>query len=141
MAFEARAGDEEVHEDWVTEAGCRDVPTSDFYEPTPSTAAVEACRQCRVRTACLHDELATRPPLDEVAGYRAGMMADERRALLVSAARTQSDAARRERVARVRTAIAAGVRASDVAVAEGVDRRTIARWLEDRDSSTLAQAG
>jgi hypothetical protein len=116
------------------------LPTAAFYGSEPTVEAIAACASCPVRVECLDEELERRPPLDEIQGYRAGLTAEERRGLLVTA-EAEVDARSDPRVERAHAAVLAGVRVGDIAAAEGVSRRTVSRWLHDRDRTTRRLAG
>jgi Transcription factor WhiB len=117
---------------WTLDAVCSGVvPTEAFYGSQPTAEAIAACASCPVPVECLADELGRRPPLDEIQGYRAGLTAEERRPLLDI--HTEVGTRLDPRIERVRAAVLAGVRVADIAVAEGVTRRTVSRWLHERD--------
>jgi WhiB family redox-sensing transcriptional regulator len=59
-------------------AGCREVPTAVFYDPTTEAEAISCCAVCAVRPACLAHALQTAEP-DGVWG---GLPARRRRDLL-----------------------------------------------------------
>lgn len=127
---------------WIEAASCKGVvPNSEFYEMPTSARAIACCYSCPVRLECGEDEFAHVTTLDEVVGYRAGMTAEERRCLAQAERTTSASAERQDRVAKIRWRLAAGALVSEVAEAEGVDRRTIARWLLSGDSHRMVRAG
>jgi hypothetical protein len=127
---------------WPDAASCRGtVPSAEFYGITATARAIACCASCLVRIECRDDEFAHVALLDEVVGYRAGMVADERRRLLQATRAASANASNKERAVSIRRRLAAGALVSEVAAMEGVDRRTISRWLSGEVNQGVARAG
>lgn len=98
----------------------------EFFGVDPTEVAVAACVRCPVIVDCLADELGI--DSSDLHGYRAGLDAPSRGCVLAEAAR-QLPPERDVRRRRARAAVSSGVSIGQVALEEGVSRRTVHRWL------------
>jgi hypothetical protein len=111
---------------WATYAACTDVPLADFFADDPTPAAQAACVACPVRLDCLADEIGQASV--DIHGYRAGLEEQVRRRVLARAAALRP-AEIPEPIRLAVAAVARGTTVSEVAVALGVSRRTVHRWI------------